>query len=204
METKRRWLSCFVLSLSLPCLAAASEGYQDWLEFKEEFAALAGGPTGYYSIQDMQELNPGDTAYLAPSKDLEQVRWTAQPVKRFLARLEYKNHKAIIGGPGIPDTDVLQAKELQIQYQKSWDDIEALLILLKDRTSGKTTYAGGRVVEVPFPKGTPPNQMTIDLNRAYSFLCAHSSFYNCPIVLTNYVDAALNYGEKYPPLLSKK
>jgi uncharacterized protein (DUF1684 family) len=87
-------------------------------------------------------------------------------------------------------------------YQKSWDEIDALLILLKDRTSGKTTYAGGRVSEAHFQKGSVPNSLAIDLNRAYSFLCAHSNLYNCPLVLTHYIDAELNFGEKYPPLFS--
>lgn len=92
-------------------------------------------------------------------------------------------------------------------YKKSWDEISELLVLLKDRTSGKTTYGGGRVVDVSLPKaakdpGSAPVQaLTLNLNMAYSFLCAHSSFYNCPLVLTSYVDADLNFGEKHPPSL---
>ena len=91
-------------------------------------------------------------------------------------------------------------------YKKSWDEFDELLVLLKDRTSGKTTYGGGRVVDVPLPKGAkdpkgaPVQALTVNLNMAYSFLCAHSGFYNCPLVLTSYVDADLNFGEKYPPL----
>jgi hypothetical protein len=85
-------------------------------------------------------------------------------------------------------------------YKKSWDEIDVLLVLLRDRTSGKTTYGGGRVVDVAVPKGAPPETLTLNLNMAYSFLCAHSNFYNCPLVLTSDVDADLNFGEKYPPL----
>lgn len=85
-------------------------------------------------------------------------------------------------------------------YNKTWNDTDALLFLLKDRTSGKTTYEGGRVVEVHFPKGAPPATLKLNLNTAYSFLCAHSDYFNCPLVLTNKVDAELRYGEKYPPL----
>jgi hypothetical protein len=48
--------------------------------------------------------------------------------------------------------------------------------------------------------GKPPQTVTLNLNMAYSFLCAHSNFYNYPLVLTNYVDVPLEYGEKYPPL----
>lgn len=88
-------------------------------------------------------------------------------------------------------------------YKKSWGDIDELLVLLKDRTSGKTTYGGGRVVDVSIAKdskGAPPATLKVNLNMAYSFLCAHSSFYNCPLMLTNYVDEDLSFGEKYPPL----
>src|SRR6185436_11945599 len=71
-----------------------------------------------------------------------------------------------------------------------------------DRTSGKTTYGGGRVVDIAIAKGSPPQEITFDLNTAYSFLCAHSDAFNCPLVLTNNVDVALKYGEKYPPVFS--
>ena len=296
MDSKRRGLLCWVIFFSFPCFATEGEGYQSWLELKDEFAGYAGGPTGYYSIQDMHELNPGDSAYLRPSKNLDLVRWSDTSLKMPLARVTYVDHTATISGAGIQDTDLLQLKDRQMQlpnklivrvsmihetslkiwlynpklpaqrkfrslaffdynprgvvqgafhrfetpaavsyldsrdeqgtmyvmgtlqvqidgknydlktysYQKSWDEIDALLILLKDRTSGKTTYAGGRVSEAHFQKGSVPNNLTIDLNRAYSFLCAHSSFYNCPLVLTTRIDAELNYGEKYPPLFSSR
>lgn len=86
-------------------------------------------------------------------------------------------------------------------YQSNWADIETLLLLFKDRTSGKTTYGGGRVIELRIPKGTPPKSLAVDLNRAYSFSCAHSEFYNCPLALTDRLGVAIPHGEKYPPLL---
>jgi uncharacterized protein len=87
-------------------------------------------------------------------------------------------------------------------YRNDWQEIDALLLLLRDRTSGKTTYGGGRVVEISIPKGAPPATLTFDLNMAYSFLCAHSEFYNCPLVLAKRLDADLTFGEKYPPKMS--
>lgn len=91
-----------------------------------------------------------------------------------------------------------------VSYQSNWTQVDALLLLLRDRTSGKTTYGGGRVVEISIPKGAPPATLTFDLNMAYSFLCAHSEFYNCPLVLTNRVDVDLPFGEKYPPNMSSQ
>jgi hypothetical protein len=87
-------------------------------------------------------------------------------------------------------------------YRNDWNQIEALLLLLRDRTSGKTTYGGGRVVDIHVPKGSPPRTITFDLNTAYSFLCAHSEYFNCPLVLANNLDVELKFGEKYPPLFS--
>jgi uncharacterized protein len=89
-------------------------------------------------------------------------------------------------------------------YRKNWSEITALLLLLRDRTSGKTTYEGGRVVDIPIPKGSPPQAVTFDLNTAYSFLCAHSEYFNCPLVLTNNLDVELEYGEKHPPQFAGK
>jgi uncharacterized protein (DUF1684 family) len=88
-------------------------------------------------------------------------------------------------------------------HKKNWDEINALLLLLRDRTSGATTYGGGRVVDIHIPRGAPPQTVSVNLNTAYSFLCAHSEYFNCPLVLTNKIDAELSYGEKYPPLMEK-
>jgi len=288
------WL-CASILCSLPSFAAQENSYQAWLEFKSELAVDAGGATGYYAIQDMHELKPGDTAYLASSDDMESIRWSDKMVCNPLARVEYRNHTALISGLGIPNRLLLQLKNQQItlanglivrasflhgtelkvwlynpalpakrqfeelaffdfeptgvvqgvferyevpaavtyldsrdeegtmyvmgalrvnihgqsydlkaySYSKSWKDIDGLLFLLRDRTSGQSSYAGGRVVGANIPKGAPPASLSIDLNTAYSFLCAHSNFYNCPLVLTNYIDAQLNYGEKYPPIFSR-
>ncbi len=87
-------------------------------------------------------------------------------------------------------------------YRNDWKEIDALLLLLRDRTSGKTTYGGGRVVDIRIPKGSPPRTITFDLNTAYSFLCAHSEYFNCPLVLANSLDVELEFGEKYPPSFS--
>lgn len=286
-----RWLLTWGLLLGLPCLGAQATPYQEWLEFKEEFALQAAGPTGMYAIQDMLELNPGEAAYLLPANSIDGIRWSTQSRDDHVARIDFQANEAMVAGAGLQGGDLLQMKDrqlllpngltvrasflndkslklwlydpklvaqrkfkglayfpydprgvvqgvfrrneipvavsyldsrdhagtmyvvgdLQVQidgkkhdlkafsYKKAWNEIDGLMLLLRDRTSGKTTYGGGRVVEVPFPKGAPPTTMAVNLNMAYSFLCAHSEFYNCPLILANRVDAELNYGEKYSP-----
>jgi len=281
-----------LIFFALPGFAVEPAGYQEWLQFKQELAELAGGPTGMYAIQDMMELNAGEMAYL-PANKTSNLRWSKTPLSAPLIAVEYLDQHALASGPGRQPSDLLALKgktlplgnglavkgtllrdktlklwlydaKLPAQrkfvsldyfpydpkgritaafrrnekpvavsyldsreqagtmyevgvldavidgkqqplktfsYRNDWNDIDALLLLLRDRTSGKTTYGGGRVVEISIPKGAPPATMTFDLNMAYSFLCAHSDSYNCPLVLANRIDADLTYGEKYPPKL---
>ncbi|MBI3300040.1 MAG: DUF1684 domain-containing protein [Elusimicrobia bacterium] len=84
-------------------------------------------------------------------------------------------------------------------YESTWSDIDGVMIFLLDKTSGKTTYGGGRVYYAEFAKGEPPAELLFDLNAGHSFLCAHSRFYNCPLSLTTAIRAELTYGEKHPP-----
>lgn len=272
----RRLCYGMLVLLALPCFAAEPSGEQEWLQFKQDFAQLAGGPTGMYAIKNMIELSPGATAQLPAgvtvkfhdnraltsgpgiqSTDLLQLKGESLPLGNGLAvkaTLREKKLKVWLYDAKLPEQRKFQAldyfpydpkgritapfrrnekpvavsyldsreqagtmyevgvidaviegkpqKLKTFSYRNDWKDIDALLLLLRDRTSGKTTYGGGRVVEITIPKGAPPPTLTFDLNMAYSFLCAHSEFYNCPLVLTNRLDADLNYGEKYPPKMS--
>jgi uncharacterized protein (DUF1684 family) len=272
----RRLCYGMLVLLALPCFAAEPSGEQEWLQFKQDFAQLAGGPTGMYAIKNMVELSPGASAQLPAgvtvkfhdnrvlasgpgiqSTDLLQLKGESLPLGNGLAvkaTLREKKLKVWLYDAKLPEQRKFQAldyfpydpkgritapfrrnekpvavsyldsreqagtmyevgvidavidgkpqKLKTFSYRNDWKDIDALLLLLRDRTSGKTTYGGGRVVEITIPKGAPPPTLTFDLNMAYSFLCAHSEFYNCPLVLTNRLDVDLNYGEKYPPKLS--
>jgi hypothetical protein len=87
--------------------AADLTPYQQWLEFKQEFAELASGQTGMYAIQHMLELQPGQRAWLAPGKDLEALRWSVEPHEAAIATVEYTDGHAKITGPGIEAADLL-------------------------------------------------------------------------------------------------
>ncbi len=291
-----RKIVCYALLLFfLPAHADDSQRYKDWLDFKNAFTEEVRGPTGLYAIQDMLELDPGESAYL-PSGSVDGLRWAKTAPPTTIAQVQFKDRHALLRGPGIAERDLLQPmgetlalpngltvrgtllreKTLKLwlydaklparkgfealdfypydargvitgtfrrneqpvltsyldsrgqagtmyvvgtlqariegktyelktySYRNQWNEIEALLLLLRDRTSGESTYGGGRVVDIHIPKGSPPQTMTFDLNTAYSFLCAHSDYFNCPLVLANNLDVELRFGEKYPPLFSGK
>lgn len=53
-----------------------------------------------------------------------------------------------------------------------------LFIPFRDATSGKTSYGGGRYLDILIPKG---NKIVLNFNMAYNPYCAYTSGYNCTI-----------------------
>jgi uncharacterized protein (DUF1684 family) len=69
-----------------------------------------------------------------------------------------------------------------------------LFIPFKDRTTGRETYGGGRVLEIEVPSG---EHFELDFNRASDPLCSYSPAYECPIPPPeNELDVAIRAGEK--------
>ena len=69
-----------------------------------------------------------------------------------------------------------------------------LFIILRDRTSGESTYPAGRYMHVPLPvKG----ETEVDFNRAYNPPCAFTEFATCPLPPTqNWLKVKIEAGEK--------
>lgn len=67
-----------------------------------------------------------------------------------------------------------------------------LFLPFTDRTSGVTTYGGGRYLEVAIPKG---KKVIVNFNNAYHPYCAYNEKYSCPIVPEqNDLDIEVNAG----------
>lgn len=70
-------------------------------------------------------------------------------------------------------------------------------VLFRDATSGKTTYGGGRYIDIPAEK-VRENMLIIDFNEAYNPYCAYAPDYACPLPpAENKLTAALEAGEKF-------
>lgn len=70
----------------------------------------------------------------------------------------------------------------------------ALFVPFRDATSGKSTYAGGRYLDLREPDG---DTLAIDFNRAYNPMCNYSSAFNCPIPpAENRLRVAIEAGQK--------
>lgn len=72
-----------------------------------------------------------------------------------------------------------------------------LHVLFADRTSGVTTYAANRSLDVPAPDAD--GWTTIDFNRATNLPCAYTPHATCPLPpAENRLDVAVEAGERLP------
>ena len=79
------------------------------------------------------------------------------------------------------------------------DDDDGLFIIMKDATSGTTTYGSGRFLAVE-KKPKDGETFKLDLNRAYNPPCAFSEFTTCPLPpKQNVLKVKIEAGERYPP-----
>ncbi|UJB17222.1 MULTISPECIES: DUF1684 domain-containing protein [Lysobacter] len=134
-------------------------------------------------------------------KGVVTATFTRKDVPVGVSHLDSRNHTGLmywIGDVQLP----IQGKTYTLRAfnkERDWSKINHVLMFVTDKTSKKTSYGGGRAVGVTFEPGAAPKTMTVNLNTMYSFLCAHSDYFNCPINLTTFVPVELKYGEKYPP-----
>lgn len=83
-------------------------------------------------------------------------------------------------------TFTLNSEEIRLSIYQSLDlmtttDYNNYLFLpFNDATNGKTTYGGGRFIDLEIPKNNV-NTIIIDFNKAYNPYCAYNHKYSCPI-----------------------
>lgn len=69
-----------------------------------------------------------------------------------------------------------------------------LFLPFTDLTNGRSTYGGGRYIDMKIPES---NEVLLDFNKAYNPYCAYSGKYSCPIPpLENDLDIEIFAGVK--------
>jgi len=85
-------------------------------------------------------------------------------------------------------------KQYQLEVQPSGK--EGYVGFFFDTTTGKATYAGGRVVPIAKLDG---DKVALDFNKAYNMPCAVSPYFACEIApKQNHLSLAIPVGEKKP------
>lgn len=78
-------------------------------------------------------------------------------------------------------------------YRQAEGDSKVVTIPFKDKTSGNTTYAAGRYIDIE----EPGEECTLDFNKAYNPYCAYNDDFSCLLVpAQNILTIAINAGEK--------
>jgi len=93
----------------------------------------------------------------------------------------------------------INGKELKLDIYKSKNASKEyknhLFLPFLDKTSGDTSYGGGRFVDVLTTDEYKDGTILIDFNKAYNPYCAYNKKYSCPITpRTNYIDVAIEAG----------
>lgn len=85
--------------------------------------------------------------------------------------------------------DIYKSKHAKKGYK---DD---LFLPFLDETNGKTSYGGGRFVDVVTTDEQEDGTILIDFNKAYNPYCAYSDRYSCPITpRNNFIKIAIEAG----------
>ncbi len=131
---------------------------------------------------------------------------------------KYKVHAKIVKTPDAPTFNFPTTTERVAVYKKygvvsfSIDEQEFELAIYQDEnpqpkyknhlflpfldnTNGKTSYEGGRFIDILTTDESGSGTIVIDFNKAYNPYCAYSDRYSCPITpRNNYLDIEIKAG----------
>ncbi len=166
---------------------------------QEHIAALSDSTTGILNSEEIEHL--GDVTYFdhdenyvitglftkSKGKKFKMPTSTERtPIYRRYGYLDF-----------VYNDDTLRLEVYQnVELAKQEKYKNYLFIPFKDATSAKTTYGGGRYMDLEIPENT---QLIIDFNTAYNPYCAYSYRYSCPVPpKVNHLTIEINAGEKTP------
>ncbi|MGG6231718.1 DUF1684 domain-containing protein [Tenacibaculum sp. SDUM215027] len=126
------------------------------------------------------------------------------------ASLELLPDAPIFNFPTTTDRVVLYKKYGVLSFSVEGEDFELaiyqdvkpdpeyanhLFLPFLDNTNGKTSYKGGRFIDVYTTDIKDDDTIVIDFNKAYNPYCAYSDRYSCPITPSdNYLDIEIKAG----------
>lgn len=182
----KKFLSLLLISITLTYCTSQNTAYKDEIklfqyELNTEYADASKSPLTKEDLKtfkalDFFEINEKYkvTAQLeyTPNSPVFELKTTTD-------RLPLYRKYAIA-------TFVLDGKEHQLNIYQSQDLMNSLeyknylFLPFNDTTNGKSTYGGGRFMDLEIPS-TESNTIIIDFNKAYNPYCAYNHTYSCPI-----------------------
>ena len=106
-----------------------------------------------------------------------EARWVAFPQPKPVNLPNVLGQVETLPSPGYAEF-TLGGKPLRLDGVLESPQAEQLFFILRDQTSGKETYGGGRFLYSDLPKG---GKVVLDFNEAYNPPCAFTDYATCPL-----------------------
>jgi uncharacterized protein len=106
-----------------------------------------------------------------------EARWVAYPEPKALKLPNVLGQLEPMQSPGYAEF-TLAGTPLRLDGVLESPQAEQLFFIMRDQTSGKETYGGGRFLYSDLPKG---GKVVLDFNKAYSPPCAFTPYATCPL-----------------------
>lgn len=194
----KNFLSVFFIALLISCNAQDKRKPLGKSKFQQElnakFKDVTTSPLTRKGLRKFKGLDffPIDEKYKVVAK---LTKTPDAPVFKFPTTTDriasYKKYGIV--------TFTINGKELkldiyksEIVYKPQYKD--HLFLPFLDKTNGKTSYSGGRFIDV-IATEEKNGTIVIDFNKAYNPYCAYSNRYSCPITpRNNFLDIEINAG----------
>ncbi|MBT8319490.1 MAG: DUF1684 domain-containing protein [Gramella sp.] len=179
----------YIISILLNCLAITFSNAQSsalvksakefQVQLDHEYADPEESPLDEKDLKDFEGLDffEIDTTYIVKA---EFIRTPAEPpfamktsTDRLPVYVKYGELYFILKGKNFK-LNVYQNQEL-VEDPEYFD---YLFLPFTDLTNGRSTYGGGRYIDLRIPEF---NEVILDFNKAYNPYCAYSGKYSCPI-----------------------
>lgn len=146
-----------------------------------DFKGLAFFPVDeQYRVMAYLERLPEQEFFLMPTTTEHRV------TQRVYGRVHFRLRQQDLVLPVYQDPSHLETTDLK----------DHLFLPFTDKTNGKTTYGGGRYLDMTIPEG---DSIVIDFNKAYNPYCAYNPKYSCPLVPSeNHLDMEVLAGMRSP------
>lgn len=143
--------------------------------------AAAPTRTGFTRI----DYYPADPSWRIPARFERHPEGSTIPIANVVNQIEATPN---------PGAVVFERDGQSYRAEALIDDDGSLFLVFADRTSGKDTYGGGRMLNAPFPEG---DEVVLDFNLAYNPPCAFNDYSTCPLPPPeNRLNLAVTAGEK--------
>jgi uncharacterized protein (DUF1684 family) len=106
-----------------------------------------------------------------------EARWVAYPQPKPVNLPNVLGQVEAMPSPGYAEF-TFGGKPLRLDGVLESPQAEQIFFILRDQTSGKETYGGGRFLYSDLPKG---GKVVLDFNKAYNPPCAFTPYATCPL-----------------------